>query len=135
MLMEVSMRTPGCLLTALLFTTVSVLVGAEERHAVDPSAIAAAVAEHADRRIADRNAIRQTLDNEAVRGVAGRAGVDITRLRQSIDTLNEASLERVAAAARQVDRALTGGASTVTISTTTIIIGLLILILIIVAVD
>jgi len=129
------MRTPHCLLTLLFLSTLSVPVVAQERHAVDPSALAATVAEHADRRVADRHAIGQTLDNDLVRSVAGRAGVDITRLRQSVDTLDEGSLDRVAAAARQIDRALAGGASTVTISTTTIIIGLLILILIIVAVD
>ena len=65
--------------------------------------------------------------------MAGRSGVDIDRAAASIDTLDSSSLARAAESARQVNQALVGGASTVTISTTTIIIVLLIIILILVA--
>jgi hypothetical protein len=66
--------------------------------------------------------------------MAGKYGIDLRRAESTVATMNAADLASVAAQAREADRALAGGASTVTISTTAIIIGLLLLILIIVAV-
>jgi hypothetical protein len=106
---------------------------AQERHAVGPSALAAAVTDHVAARDGDRDAIREALNRPQVRAVAERAGVDIDRAAASIDSLDSSSLARAAASARQVNRALVGGASTVTISTTTIIIVLLVILIILVA--
>jgi hypothetical protein len=116
---------------------------AEARHVVDPSALAGAVREHADRIDADRAVVRATLARPEVQALAAAAGLDLVRLPTAVDTLSPADAAKAASAARAVDlsiaqadvAALVGGASTVTISTTTIIIGLLVLILIIVAVD
>jgi hypothetical protein len=105
---------------------------AQERHAVAPSALAAAVTDHVAARDADRDAIREALKRPEVRAVAERTGIDIDRAVASIDSLDSSSLARAAASARQVNQALVGGASTVTISTTTIIIVLLIIILVLV---
>jgi hypothetical protein len=55
-------------------------------------------------------------------------------MESAISTLDAQQLSTIAAQASQVDQALAGGQSTVTISTTMIIIGLLVLILIIVSV-
>ena len=106
---------------------------AQERHAVAPSTLAAAVADHVAARDADRDAIREALKRPEVRAVAERAGMDIDRAAGSIDSLDSSSLARAAESARQVNQALVGGASTVTISTTTIIIVLLIILIILVA--
>ena len=106
-----------------------------QQHAVDPTEIAKAVAQHAATVQTDRAAIREALARPEVRSLAARAGVDLGRLTNGLDTLPAADLARAATAARDVNEALVGGASTIVISTTTIIIGLLLLLLIIIAVD
>jgi hypothetical protein len=120
---------------ALLLSLLTVPAGsafAGQRHVVDPSQLAAAVAQRVAAQDADRAVIRDTLARPEVRDVAARIGVDMTRMTTAVDTLSGADLERAAATARQVDGELTGGASTITLSTTTIIIGLLVLILLII---
>jgi hypothetical protein len=131
------MRTITTLLSAplILILGLSTPARAQDRHAVPPSALAAAVTDHAASLDADREAIREALDRPEVRAVAERTGIDIDRAAASIETLDASTLSRAAESARQVNDALVGGASTVTISTTTIIIVLLLIILIIVAAD
>ena len=72
------------------------------------------------------------LQHPDVARLAGRFGLDLKRAEAVIATLDGQELADLAARARDVDRALAGGA-TVTITTTMIIIGLLLLILLIVA--
>jgi len=119
------------LVVALLCSTP---VFAQERHLVDPSQLAQAVAQHVAQQDADRAAIREALSRPEVRQAAEHFGLDLDRVNASIGTLSGNDLERAATAARQVNESLAGGASTLVISTTTIIIILLVLILIIVAV-
>jgi hypothetical protein len=109
-------------------------VFADQRHAVDPSELAAAVGQHVAKQDADRAALREALARPEVQAVAGKVGVDLTRATAAIDTMAGADLTRAADAARQVNQQFVGGASSVSISTTTIIIALLVVILIIVAV-
>jgi hypothetical protein len=111
------------------------LAVADERHAVAPSALAAAVAKHSAKQDADRASIRQALSRPEVREIAAKTGVDMARVAAAAETLTGADLEQAAEAARKVNESLIGGASNVVISTTTIIIALLVVILIIVAVD
>jgi hypothetical protein len=73
------------------------------------------------------------LDRPEIRQVAAEAGLDLRRAQDAVRTLDAESLAAVAGHARQVEQALTGGQSRVTISTTMIIVGLLVLILLIVA--
>jgi hypothetical protein len=133
--LEDSMRTITTLISAplILILALATPARAQERHAVPPAALAAAVTDHVATRDNDREAIREALNRPEVRAVAERTGVDINRAAASIDTWDSSSLARAAESARQVNQALVGGASTVTISTTTIIIVLLIIILILVA--
>jgi hypothetical protein len=107
---------------------------ADQRHAVDPSAIAGAVTQHVGQQDADRAALREALARPEVRGTASKVGIDVDRLAASVGTMSGTDLARAADAARQVNQSLVGGASTVVISTTTIIIGLLVLLVIILAV-
>ncbi len=106
---------------------------AQDRHIVDPSALAATVDQHAARQDADRAAVRDALATPAVRDAAARLGVDVDRLRASAATLGGDDLAQVASTARELNQSLVGGASSVTISTTTIIVALLVVILLIVA--
>jgi hypothetical protein len=107
---------------------------ADQRHAVDPASLAAAVSQHTARQDADRAALHEALARPEVRSAAVKLGVDVDRMASSVDTMNGADLARAAEAARHVNQTLVGGASTVVISTTTIIIGLLVLLVIILAV-
>ena len=126
--------TTATLLSACMLTLgICAPAAAQERHAVSPDAVSAAVVEHADGIAANRAAIRAALSKPEVRAVAERAGIDIDRAAASLDSLDSATTARAAEAARQVNDALVGGASTITISTTTIIIVLLLIILIVVA--
>ena len=107
---------------------------AQERHAVAPDALAAAVTQHVSQQDGDRAAIHEALARPEVREMAANAGLDLNRVDTSVDALTGDSLNRVASAARDTNQALVGGASTVVISTTTIIIALLVVIIIVVAV-
>jgi len=102
-----------------------------QAHVADQRALDAAVQQHVNAVDQDRETVRQFLQRGDVRAVAGTYGIDIRRAETAVATMDAADLASVAAQARQADRALAGGASTVTISTTTIIIGLLVLILLI----
>lgn len=133
--MEVSMRTIRLLIVGplVLVMGLSNSAFAQDRHAVDPSTLATAVAEHAAAQDADRAAVREALTRPEVRDVAAKAGIDLERVTATANTLTGPELQRAAAAARHVNQALVGGASTITLSTTTLIIILLVVILIIVA--
>jgi hypothetical protein len=134
--MEVSMRTlRHVLVAALVFLLAYSPAFAQQRHAVDPAALAATVSSQVARQDADRAAIREALGRPEVREVAAKAGIDLDQLASGVDALAGTDLTRTADAARQVNDTLVGGASTIVISTTTIIIILLVLLLIVVAVD
>jgi hypothetical protein len=104
------------------------------RHMVDLQHLRQAALEHASSQESDRAAVRDALCRPEVQEVAGRLGVNLDRAMARIETMDGIDLQRAAAAAREADRTLVGGASTVTLSTTTIIIALLVIILIVVAV-
>ena len=108
---------------------------AQQQHAVDPGAVAAAVAQHIATQDTDRALVRDALARPDVREIAARMGLDLTRANAAVDTMNGADLERAASVARQLGDPLVGGASTIVISTTTIIIVLLLVILLVMVAD
>jgi hypothetical protein len=134
--MEVSMST----IRKFLVVPLVLLIGAAtpavaaQRHLVDSSQLAATVVEHVSSQDTDRAAVRDALSRDEVKNVAATLGVDLTRANAAVDTLSGEDLTRAADAARQVNRQLVGGASSVTLSTTMIIIILLLVILLIVAI-
>jgi len=105
----------------------------DPQHVVNPSQLAATVADRVAAQDADRAAIRAALARADVRDVAASMGVDLSRLTAAADTLSGVDLAQAASAARQINDQLVGGASTVVISTTTLIIVLLVVILLVVA--
>jgi len=131
------MRTIRSLFVAplVIMLALSSSAFAQERHAVNRSALSQTLAAQVAQQDADRAAIHEALNRPEVREVAQKSGFDLDRINASVDTLSGSSLAQVAAAAQRVNRSLVGGASTVVISTTTIIIALLVVILIIVAVN
>lgn len=104
-------------------------------HAASPAALDAALHQHTTATSADREAVLRVLDHAQVKEVAGRMGVDLRQAKSAVSTMDAQQLAQVSAQAKAVDQALSGGASTIAISTTTIIIALLVVILIIVAVN
>jgi len=132
---EMAMRGTRISVIALLCAFgVSSSVSAQQRHAADQAILDQVVADHVQQTGDDREAILRALDNDQVRDLAGRVGLDLKRAEAAVARLDDVELGVLAARARTVNDALVGGQSHVTISTTVIIIGLLVLILIIVAV-
>lgn len=127
------MHTLTSVVLVLLLAVVSPVYG-QHSHTAPAAALDAAVQEHVASRAADREAIQRLLTRPEVQAVAGNAGIDLRRVEGAVATLDDAALTEIAVQARQVEQALAGGQSRITISTTTIIIVLLVLILIIVAV-
>jgi hypothetical protein len=129
------MRTlVSIVVTMFLLNAVAPPVWAQVSHAAPQSALDAAVQARVEASTADRDAIQRLLERPEVQAIAGDAGLDLRGMESAISTLDAQQLSTIAAQASQVDQALAGGQSTVTISTTMIIIGLLVLILIIVSV-
>ena len=118
---------------ALLFASVGLPVSAQD-HAADQATLDRAIADHVRQRADEREAIRRVLQLEHVRKVAEGAGLDLRRAETAVAALDDSDAELLAAKARTVNEALTGGQSTIEISTTAIIVILLLLILLIVAV-
>lgn len=75
-----------------------------------------------------RQQVRDFLARPDVRDVANRMG-SASKLAAAVETLDQASLDKIAAQTVAAERQLAGGANTIVITTTTIIIALLIIIL------
>jgi hypothetical protein len=120
-------------LPVILMTASGSAFAADRQHVVNPSQLAATVADRVAAQDADRAAVREALARSEVREVAASMGVDPNRLTAVAETLGGVDLAQAASAARQINDQLVGGASTIVISTTTIIVVLLVVILLIVA--
>jgi len=110
-------------------------VHAQDSHAASLSSLERAVQEHVASTTSDREDVLRVLARPEVQAIARDTGIDLRRAESAVATLDAEQLPELAAQARQVEQALAGGQSRVTISTTMIIIALLVIILIIVAVD
>jgi len=107
---------------------------APQTHVAGQPALDAAVQEHARAVEKDRETVRLFLQRADVQAIAGKYGIDLRRAETAVAAMDASEVAQIAAKARDADRALAGGQSSVTISTTTIIIVLLVLILLIVAI-
>lgn len=103
-------------------------LSAQDRSGVSNSDLDAALVSRASQRSENQRTVRDFLETERVRTATSAFGVRTEDLTSRIGSLDEATLARIADAARTDERALAGG-DTIVISTTAIIIGLLILIL------
>lgn len=120
-------------LAAILLVGAPALVSAQEGHVVDRGELERATAADDATDDARRAAIRSVLQREEVREQAAAHGIDLVEAMDAVATLDGGPLALVYERARTVDRALTGGDSTIVISATTLIIILLVLIIILVA--
>jgi len=129
------MRTFICSLTIMVtITTVVPRAHAQTAHIASQAAIDAALQERVTATEADRDRVLRLLERPEIRDLAGQVGLDLLQAKDAVATLDGDELAVLATQAQQVESALVGGQSSVTISTTMIIIGLLVLILLIVAV-
>lgn len=128
--MQMRRRILGATLAALLCAPAA---WAQQSHAISQRALDQAVQQRVSQEQADRAAIRDVLQNPAVRQVAERAGLPIDKAEAAVSTLQGDELHQAANQARQVDSQLAGGADTIVLSTTTIIIIILLIILLVVA--
>ena len=104
---------------------------AQQSHVISQRALDQAVQQRVTQEQADREAIRNVLQNPTVRNVAERAGLPIAKAEAAVTTLQGDELRQAANQARQIDAQLAGGSDTVVLSTTTIIIILLVVLLLV----
>lgn len=102
---------------------------AQEAHVVGAGELDRITADHRSEAQQQRELLLDVLERERVAEAAGRMGVDLVEAREAARTLEGGALEEAAEQAREIDRSLVGGASTVTISTTTLIIVLLLILI------
>jgi hypothetical protein len=127
------MRTSVLTLAALVALIAAAPRAEAQTHTASQAALDAALQQHTSTSTVDRELVLRLLERDDVKKVAGEAGLDLRRAASVVATLEGQDLATVAAQARQVERSLAGGQSTITISTTVIIIALLIIILVVVA--
>ena len=125
------MRTFSIVAVMFLLNVGTVPAHAQVSHVATQSILDAAVQDHVAASAADRETVQRLLERPEVQAVAGDIGLDLRRAQSAISTLDAEQLSAIAAQASQVEQALAGGQSSITISTTLIIIGLLVLILIV----
>jgi hypothetical protein len=114
------------------FNAAGTPVYAQVSHAALQSILDSAVQDHVTKEASDRETVQRLLERPEVESMAKDFGVDLRRAQSAVSMLDAEQLAAAAAQARQAEKGLAGGQSSITISTTMIIIGLLILILIIV---
>jgi hypothetical protein len=114
----------GSMVTPLLANTETV---------VTDSDLDAAMANRAGSDAASREAILNLLGRDEIRGVAGRMGVDLTRVKAAVSTLSGDDLREAAAQAQLADQSLAGGDEKIVIGSTVLIIVLLIVIILVAA--
>src|SRR5262245_2374642 len=98
-------------LTLVAFTVGSGSALADQQHIVSQGQVSAAIADRAAAQDADRAAIREALGRDEVRRVAVSMGLDLNRANDAVATMNGTDLAQAAAAARDVNQQLVGGAS------------------------
>jgi len=84
----------GSMATPLLANTETVVTGSE---------LDAAMANRVDSDAASREAILNLLGRDEIRGVSGRLGVDLTRVKAAVSTLSGEELQEAATQARLAD--------------------------------
>lgn len=107
-----------------------VIVRAQERHVASDAVIASALTKKAADDASNREAILKVFKRDEVRELASRFGLEIKDAETAVAHASGAELAEAAARARMIDRALTGGDKTVTLSLTTLLLIIIIIILI-----
>ena len=123
-LVVVFLMFQGSMVTPLFANAETVVTGSD---------LDAAMANRADSDAASREAILNLLGRDEMRDVAGRIGVDLTRVKATVSTLSGEELREVAAQALLADQSLAGGDEKVVIGSTVLIVVLLVVIILVAA--
>lgn len=119
---------------ALLSLSLLALPGtaaAQEGHVVEPGELDEAATSHRTADQERRDAVLEALEHERVQEVASQMDVDLVEARDAVRTLDGSALARAAEKARELERALVGGDTVITLSTTALVIGLLIVLILV----
>src|SRR5438128_12177481 len=112
-----SMRTSVLILGfTVLFALHASPSGAQVAHSAPQSAIDAALQQKVASETGDRETVLRLLDRPDVQAVANNAGIDFRAAKDAVATLDGKEIAEIAAHASQVEQALTGGQSKITIS-------------------
>jgi hypothetical protein len=105
---------------------------AQQTRIVDAAAMTQALAGKAESERGQRDLVRRVLDRDDVRRVAAGMGLNVNDASAAVATLSGAELGTMAAQAGAVEAAaLSGGASTITISLTAALLLLIVVILLV----
>lgn len=118
-------------LLALSLVSAPEPASAQEEHVVEPAELSEAAAAHTTEEQARRDAVLEALEHERVEQVAAQMDVEMVEARDAARTLDGSALAKAAEKARELNRALAGGDTTITISTTALIIGLLVVLILV----
>lgn len=120
------------ILLFLSLLTVPATAGAQEGHVVEPGELDEAAATHRTEDQARREAVLEVLEHEQVQEVAAEMDADLVEARDAARTLDGKALARAAETARELDRALSGGVTTITLSTTALVLVVILLVILLV---
>jgi hypothetical protein len=117
-------------LVAAAILSLPSIAAAEQRHVADRPAITAALERHAADAETKRAAIASVLERVEVRQIAERLGLDLRGVDSAVTRLSGRELADATAAASRLERGLSGGDPTITISLTTLLLVILLVVLI-----
>lgn len=122
----------AAILLALSLVSMPQPAAAQEGHVVEPGELDEAAATHQTEDQARRDAVLEALEHEQVQEVAADMDVDLVEARDAARTLEGEALARAAETARELDRALSGGVTTITLSTTALVLIALLFVILVV---
>jgi hypothetical protein len=126
--MRITLKPVAVLLLPVLLVS-SPAFGGQQSRVVDGDTLRQALAAHAGAEQEQRDTVRRVLDRDDVRQIADRMGLDVGQASAAVGTLSGADLTDASERAEALERALTGGATTIAISLTTLLLILIIVIL------
>lgn len=122
----------AAILLALSLVSMPQPAAAQEGHVVEPGELDEAAATHQTEDQAQREAVLEALEHEQVQEVAADMDVDLVEARDAARTLDGEELARAAETARELDRVLSGGVTTITLSTTALVLAVILLVILLV---
>jgi len=87
-----------------------------QQHILDSSTMQQAVASARSRDDANRDAVRRVLSRDDVTRVAEMLGLDVKQAQTALATMTSSELEELAVPARNLERDLAGGSTTVAVA-------------------
>ena len=131
------MRKPARLMVGALLAVVALpaVAAPQQRHAIDPAALAATVTRHITGQDQQRAALRTALAQPDVRELAVKMGVDLERVSAAVGTMSSDNLAAAAAIAGKINQPLVGGRAASSWAVPALIVGGLVAVIVYVVND